>query len=105
MFLIGDLSHLPVLFLERPRNEFIYDLDPLQAAEMRVKVLGMLSKERMTVYGGHFPWPGVGHVAEEKRRISIFSGSYQVGFQIVSCSCNAVANPRGFPIKPAGCIW
>jgi hypothetical protein len=31
-----------------------------------VRVLGMLSKERMTVYGGHFPWPGVGHVAEEK---------------------------------------
>jgi len=20
---------------------------------------------RMTIYGGHFPWPGVGHVAEE----------------------------------------
>jgi hypothetical protein len=65
MCLIGDLSHHPVLLLERPRSQFIYDLDPLQAAETRVKVLGMLSKERMTVYGGHFPWPGVGHVAEE----------------------------------------
>jgi hypothetical protein len=65
MCLIGDLSHHPVLLLERPRSQFIYDVDPLQAAETRVKVLGTLSKERMTVYGGPFPWPGVGHVAEE----------------------------------------
>ena len=65
MWLIGDLSHHPVLLFERPRSQFIYDLDPLQTAETRVTVLGMPSKERMTVYGGHFPWPGVGHVAEE----------------------------------------
>jgi hypothetical protein len=31
----------------------------------------MLSK-RMTFYGGHFPWPGVGHVAEEKGDCDIF---------------------------------
>ena len=28
---IGDLSHHPVLLFERPRSQFIYDLDPLQA--------------------------------------------------------------------------
>jgi glyoxylase-like metal-dependent hydrolase (beta-lactamase superfamily II) len=66
MCLIGDLSHHPVLLLERPRSQFIYDLDPLQAAETRVKVLGMLSRERMILYGGHFPWPGIGYVAQEK---------------------------------------
>ena len=65
MCLIGDLSHHPVRLLERPRSQFIDDVDPPQAAETRVKVLGMLPKERVTVYGGHFPWPGVGHVAEE----------------------------------------
>ena len=64
--LIGDLSHHPVLLLERPRSQFIHDLDPLRAAETRVKILGILSKERMTLYGGHFPWPGIGHIAEEK---------------------------------------
>jgi glyoxylase-like metal-dependent hydrolase (beta-lactamase superfamily II) len=66
MCLIGDLSHHPVLLLERPRSQFIHDLDPLRAAETRVKILGILSKERMTLYGGHFPWPGIGHIAEEK---------------------------------------
>jgi hypothetical protein len=32
-----------------------------------------LSKERLTVYGGLFPWPGVGHVAEEKDEFRYFS--------------------------------
>jgi glyoxylase-like metal-dependent hydrolase (beta-lactamase superfamily II) len=91
MFLIGDLSHLPVLFLERPRNEFIYDLDPLQAAETRVKVVGMLSKVRMTVLRRSLSMAWRRPCRRRERRISIFSGSYQVGFQIVSCSCNAVA--------------
>ena len=72
MCLIGDLSHHPVLLLERPRSQFVYDLDPLQAAETRVKVLTMLSRERMTVYGGQFPWPGVGHVAEENGEFRYF---------------------------------
>jgi glyoxylase-like metal-dependent hydrolase (beta-lactamase superfamily II) len=66
MCLIGDLAHHPVLMLERPRSEFIYDLDPHQAGEARVRVLSMLSKERIAVYGGHFPWPGFGHVSKEK---------------------------------------
>jgi hypothetical protein len=43
------------------------DFEPLQAAEKQVKVLGMRSKERMTLFGGHFPWPGIGHVAKEER--------------------------------------
>jgi hypothetical protein len=43
MCLIGDLSHHPVPFFERPRSQFIYDLDPPQAAEARVRILGMLS--------------------------------------------------------------
>jgi glyoxylase-like metal-dependent hydrolase (beta-lactamase superfamily II) len=66
MCLIGDLAHHPVLLLERPHSEFIYDLDPHQAGEARVKVLGMPSKKRIALYGGHFPWPGIGHVAKEK---------------------------------------
>jgi hypothetical protein len=51
----------------------MYDLDPLQAGETRVKVLGMPSKERMALFGGHFAWPGVGNVGEEKEGFPIFS--------------------------------
>jgi glyoxylase-like metal-dependent hydrolase (beta-lactamase superfamily II) len=66
MCLIGDLAHHSVLLVERPCSQFIYDLDPQQAAEARVKILEMLSKERMILYGVHFPWPGIGHIAREK---------------------------------------
>jgi hypothetical protein len=66
MCLIGDLSHHPVLLLERPRSQFIHDLDPLRAAETRVKILGILSEGENDSLRRHFPWPGIGHIAEEK---------------------------------------
>jgi glyoxylase-like metal-dependent hydrolase (beta-lactamase superfamily II) len=65
LYLIGDLSHHHVLLLERPRISFAYDLDPTQAADSRVKVLDMLSMDRTAIFGYHFPWPGIGHVARE----------------------------------------
>lgn len=75
MFLIGDVSHHSVLLLERPRSEFIYDLDPQQAIETRVKVLEMLSKDRMAVFAVHFPWPGLGHVGKDKDGFRYFPES------------------------------
>jgi len=65
LYLIGDLSHHHVLLLERPRISFAYDLDPTKAADSRVKVLDMVSTDRTAIFGYHFPWPGIGHVARE----------------------------------------
>jgi hypothetical protein len=39
---IGDLAHHPVLLLEKPLTEFLYDTDAY-----------------------HFAWPGIGHVAKQ----------------------------------------
>ncbi|MGY4595315.1 glyoxylase-like metal-dependent hydrolase (beta-lactamase superfamily II) [Bradyrhizobium sp. GM22.5] len=61
---LGDLSHHPVLLLERPRMEFSYDTDPKQAAESRVKLLTMLAANKTPVMSYHFAWPGYGHVAK-----------------------------------------
>jgi glyoxylase-like metal-dependent hydrolase (beta-lactamase superfamily II) len=61
---LGDLSHHPVLLLERPRMEFSYDTDPKQAAESRVKLLTMLAANKVPVMSYHFAWPGYGHVAK-----------------------------------------
>lgn len=65
LYLIGDLSHHHVLLLERPRISFAYDLDPTKAGDTRAKVLDMLSTDRTAIFGYHFPWPGVGHVARQ----------------------------------------
>jgi glyoxylase-like metal-dependent hydrolase (beta-lactamase superfamily II) len=62
---IGDLTHHPVLLLEKPLTEFKYDTDPKQSAQSRVKMLGMLADDRVALLAYHFAWPGIGHVARE----------------------------------------
>src|ERR1700744_1362075 len=59
---LGDLTHHQILLMEKPRMQFSYDTDPNQAAESRVKMLGMLAANRIPVMSYHYPWPGYGHV-------------------------------------------
>jgi len=61
---LGDLSHHPVLLLEKPRMEFSYDSDPKQAAATRVQLLDMIAANKLPVMSYHYAWPGFGHVAK-----------------------------------------
>ena len=61
---LGDLSHHPILLLEKPRMQFSYDTDPAQAAETRVKLLDMLAANKVAVMAYHYAWPGLGHIAK-----------------------------------------
>ena len=60
----ADLTHHPILLMEKPRMQFAYDTDPQQAAESRVKMLDMLAANKIPVLAYHYPWPGIGHVAK-----------------------------------------
>jgi glyoxylase-like metal-dependent hydrolase (beta-lactamase superfamily II) len=62
---IGDLTHHPVLLMEKPLTQFAYDTDPKQSAQTRVKALTMLAEKRIPILAYHFAWPGVGHVAKQ----------------------------------------
>jgi len=62
---IGDLTHHPVLLMEKPLTEFAYDTDPKQSAQSRVKMLNMLAANRIPILAYHFAWPGIGHVAKQ----------------------------------------
>jgi glyoxylase-like metal-dependent hydrolase (beta-lactamase superfamily II) len=62
---IGDLTHHPVLLMEKPLTQFAYDTDPKQSAQSRVKALTMLAEKRIPILAYHFAWPGVGHVAKQ----------------------------------------
>ena len=62
---IGDLTHHPVLLMEKPLTEFAYDTDPKQSAQSRVKALNMLAANRIPILAYHFAWPGIGHVAKQ----------------------------------------
>ena len=61
---IGDLAHHPVLLLQNPRTQFAFDTDPVQSAESRVRMMGMLAANRTPLLAYHFAWPGIGHVAK-----------------------------------------
>jgi hypothetical protein len=61
---IGDLTHHPVLLMEKPLTEFAYDTDPKQSAQTRVKLLTRFADEKTPIVAYHFAWPGYGHVAK-----------------------------------------
>ena len=61
---LGDLTHHPILLLEKPRMQFSYDTDPQQAAETRVRLLDMIAANKTPVLAYHYAWPGVGHIAK-----------------------------------------
>src|SRR5215813_2897088 len=61
---LGDLSHHPILLLEKPRMQFSYDSDPAQAAETRVKLLERFAADKIPVMAYHYAWPGIGHIAK-----------------------------------------
>ena len=61
---IADLAHHPVLLLEKPLTEFMYDTDPKQSAQSRLKMLSMLAAHRTPILAYHFAWPGIRHVAK-----------------------------------------
>jgi glyoxylase-like metal-dependent hydrolase (beta-lactamase superfamily II) len=61
MAYIGDLTHHPVLLMEKPLTEFAYDTDPKQAAQTRVRLLNMLAANKTPILAYHFAWPGVGY--------------------------------------------
>jgi glyoxylase-like metal-dependent hydrolase (beta-lactamase superfamily II) len=61
---IGDLTHHPVLLMQKPLTEFVADTDPKQSAQTRVRMLTMLADNRIPVLAYHFAWPGMGHVVK-----------------------------------------
>src|SRR5215470_1855436 len=64
LFVVGDLMHHLIL-VERPRMEVVFDTDPKQGIETRVKVMDMLAAQRMPALVYHMPWPGLGHFAKQ----------------------------------------
>ena len=63
LFLVGDLMH-HVILIEQPRMEVVFDTDPKQGVETRIKVMDMLAAQRMATLVYHLPWPGIGHLTK-----------------------------------------
>lgn len=62
VYVQGDVTHAPFLFVRNPGWHPYYDHDPVQAEAMRRKVYDMLVAEKMLVQGFHYPFPALAHV-------------------------------------------
>ncbi len=62
VYVQGDLTHAPFLFVRNPGWHPYFDHDPNQAEVTRRKVYEMLVAEKMLVQGIHYPFPALAHV-------------------------------------------
>jgi glyoxylase-like metal-dependent hydrolase (beta-lactamase superfamily II) len=62
VFVQGDVTHVPFLFVRNPDWHAFYDQDPAMAETTRRKVYDMLVAEKMLVQGFHYPFPSLAHV-------------------------------------------
>ena len=70
---LGDLTHHPILLLEKPRMEFSYDTDPKQAARSRVKMLDMLAANKIAGDVLSLRLAGLWPRRQDRRRFSLLS--------------------------------
>ena len=62
MFLQGDVTHFPLLFVRNPGWHVWFDQDAAAAEATRRKVYDMLVAEKMLMQGFHFPFPAVARI-------------------------------------------
>jgi glyoxylase-like metal-dependent hydrolase (beta-lactamase superfamily II) len=62
VFVQGDVTHVPWLFVRNPGWHAFYDQDGPMAEATRRKVYDMLVAERMVVQGFHYPFPSHAYV-------------------------------------------
>ncbi len=60
--LTGDVAFHDPLSYAFPEAESAFDTDPVEAVATRLRLLGRLADERLSVIGYHHPWPGLGYV-------------------------------------------
>jgi glyoxylase-like metal-dependent hydrolase (beta-lactamase superfamily II) len=62
IFVQSDVTNIPDFFLRHPDWHVMYDHDPAQAQETRIRFYDMAATEKALIVGYHFPFPCVGHV-------------------------------------------
>jgi glyoxylase-like metal-dependent hydrolase (beta-lactamase superfamily II) len=62
MIITGDVCNHSVLSLERPRWHVLFDMDKEAAVNARLRLMDMVSADRIAVVGYHMPFPAVGYI-------------------------------------------
>lgn len=62
LFIQGDVSHVPYLFVRNPGWHVFFDQDPAAAEATRRRVYDMLVTEKMLMQGFHYPFPALAQI-------------------------------------------
>jgi glyoxylase-like metal-dependent hydrolase (beta-lactamase superfamily II) len=67
----GDTIHMAFLQLARPEIAFVFDIDPEQAVQSRLRLLDRVAADRIRIAGMHLDFPGYGYVRKAEGRYFI----------------------------------
>lgn len=70
IFVWGDLLHNYALQFSEPNIAAEFDVDAKKARNSRLKMMPELAKRKIWVAGAHLPFPGIGHIRQEKKGFS-----------------------------------
>ncbi len=65
LFVLGDVSNMPALFLRNPGWHIMFDADPSKAEEVRRATMERAIAESAMIAGYHYPFPAAGTVVKE----------------------------------------
>jgi glyoxylase-like metal-dependent hydrolase (beta-lactamase superfamily II) len=57
-----DAAHHHAITMAHPEWVLGWDIDPLQATETRQRIFDRAAADRLRIFGGHMPFPGLGAV-------------------------------------------
>lgn len=77
LVLIADTANHYIWSLENPDWEVRFDMNKVDAAETRKKILAMLAAERLPFIGYHMPFPALGYVEARGDGFRYVAASYQ----------------------------
>lgn len=63
---MGDAVHHQILLLRHPEWKVAWDSDPEQGVRSRLKMLDMISSDKLLAFGYRCAWPGLGYIVETK---------------------------------------
>lgn len=62
LFVQGDVTHVPYLFVRNPGWHVGFDQDPQTAEATRRKTYDMLATDKLPVHGFHYPFPSTAYI-------------------------------------------
>lgn len=65
MFIQGDVTNIPALFLRNPGWHVMFDMDAAKAEETRRRFYDRAAADKVLVGGFHFPFPALGYVEKD----------------------------------------